>query len=114
MLWVKAVGGRLKSDIRYSNLICYNTFPIPKISEARKEKIRVAGLKLLGVREAYPESTISNLYDPDDMPAELRLAHKELDATIEICYDKGEFKNDEELLSHLFKLFEKMTGSQNA
>ena len=114
MLWVKAVGGRLKSDIRYSNLICYNTFPIPKISEARKEKIRLAGLKLLGVREAYPESTISNLYDPDDMPAELRLAHKELDATIEVCYDKGEFKNDEELLSHLFKLFEKMTGSQNA
>ena len=48
------------------------------------------------------------------MPAELRLAHKELDATIEVCYDKGEFKNDEELLSHLFKLFEKMTGSQNA
>jgi hypothetical protein len=114
MLWVKAVGGRLKSDIRYSNLICYNTFPIPSISEARKEKIRIAGLNVLAVRESYPELSISKLYDPDDMPAELRLAHQELDAVVESCYDKGSFKDEEDLLSHLFKLYEKMTGNQNA
>lgn len=114
MLWVKAVGGRLKSDIRYSNLICYNTFPIPAISEARKEKIRVAGLKVLGARESYPELSISKLYDPDDMPSELRLAHEELDAVVESCYDKGGFKDEEDLLSYLFKLYEKMMGAEHA
>ena len=33
MVWLKAVGGRLKTDIRYSAEICYNTFPFPNISE---------------------------------------------------------------------------------
>ena len=31
-LWVGTVGGRLKTDYRYSNTLCYNTFPIPKLS----------------------------------------------------------------------------------
>jgi len=29
--WVKAVAGRMKTDMQYSNTICYNTFPFPNI-----------------------------------------------------------------------------------
>src|SRR5690606_1790746 len=29
ILWVKAVGGKLKTDYRYSAQLCYNTFPFP-------------------------------------------------------------------------------------
>ena len=36
MVWVKTVGGRLKTDYRYSAQLCYNTFPFPKISRKRR------------------------------------------------------------------------------
>lgn len=32
MTWLRAVGGRLKTDYRYSASLIYNTFPVPKLS----------------------------------------------------------------------------------
>ena len=34
MAWVRAIGGRLKSDYRYSNKVVYNNFPWPTIRDA--------------------------------------------------------------------------------
>lgn len=31
MVWTRAVGGRMKMDYRYSNLIVYNNFPVPSL-----------------------------------------------------------------------------------
>ena len=39
MSWMRTVGGRLKSDYRYSGGIVYNTFPWPTPTEAQKAKI---------------------------------------------------------------------------
>ena len=36
-LWVKTVSGKLKTDYRYSSVLCYNTFPFPEISNKQKE-----------------------------------------------------------------------------
>ena len=36
MVWVQAVGGRLKQDYRYSSQLCYNTFPFPEIDKKIK------------------------------------------------------------------------------
>ncbi|HCY42140.1 MAG TPA: SAM-dependent methyltransferase, partial [Prolixibacteraceae bacterium] len=36
MAWVKSVGGKLETRYRYSATLCYNTFPFPKISEAKR------------------------------------------------------------------------------
>ena len=44
MAWVKTVGGRLETRYRYSAQLCYNTFPFPKISEAKKQEIEAAAL----------------------------------------------------------------------
>lgn len=114
MLWTKAVGGCLESRIRYSNVLCYNNFPIPNISEKKKEQIRSCTFEVLAKRELYPEMKISDLYDPEKMPADLLEAHKQLDLSVLACYDRTEFKNDDDLLTYLFKLYEKMTGTQNA
>lgn len=38
MAWLKVVGGRLKNDYRYSVQLVYNTFPFPKITEAKWQK----------------------------------------------------------------------------
>ena len=109
LLWVKTVGGRLKTDYRYSAQLCYNTFPFPKISEAKKQEIEEAAEEVLLVREDYPGKTLAELYDPDKMPEDLREAHHRLDLIVESCYQEKPFANDEERLECLFKLYEKMT-----
>ena len=112
MAWVKTVGGRLKTDYRYSAQLCYNTFPFPKISESKKQEIEEAAEEVLLVREDYPGKTLAELYDPDKMPDDLREAHHRLDLIVESCYQDKPFANDEERLECLFKLYEKMTKKE--
>ena len=107
--WVKAVGGRLKTDYRYSAQLCYNTFPFPKISEAKKQAISEAAENVLITRENYPGATLADLYDPDKMPEDLKEAHAKLDDVVESCYPGYPFANDEARLECLFKMYEKMT-----
>lgn len=108
MAWVRAVGGRLKTDYRYSKKICYNTFPFPKISEQKKSVITQCVFKILEEREKNSEKSLAYLYDPDKMPIGLRKAHEELDSVIDRCYSKRNFNSDEERLECLFDLYEKM------
>lgn len=109
MTWVKTVGGRLKTDYRYSAQLCYNTYPFPKISEAKKAEIEEAAEEVLITRENYPGSTLADLYDPDKMPQDLREAHARLDDIVENCYPGYPFANDDARLECLFKLYEKMS-----
>ena len=114
MVWTLATSGRLKSDIRYSSALSYNTFPIPELSEEQKEIVVIAALKILEIREGYSDKTISELYDPDKMPNELLQAHKNLDRTVETLYSVNSFSDDSERLSCLITHYKKMTGGQNA
>lgn len=114
MLWVKAVAGRLKSDYRYSNVICYNTFPVPEINSSLSNEISMAGLNILSVREEYSDIKIGDMYIPDKMPAKLLAAHLDLDRIVETIYSETPFNNDDERVSSLLKMYEKMTGGQSA
>jgi len=109
MVWVKTIGGRLKTDYRYSAQLCYNTFPFPKISAEKKKEIEEASENVLVTREFYPDKTLADLYDPDKMPEDLLAAHKKLDDIVESCYPGYPFANDEARLECLFKMYEKMT-----
>lgn len=110
MTWVRTVGGRLKTDYRYSAQLCYNTFPFPKVNEAKKKEIEEAAEEVLITREYYPGQTLAELYDPDTMPQDLREAHARLDDIVESCYPGYPFANDEARLECLFRLYERMTA----
>ena len=110
--WVKAVAGRLKMDMQYSNTLCYNTFPFPPISTQRKNEITQAVFRILEEREKHSDKTLAQLYDPDKMPDGLREAHCQNDIIIEKCYRSTPFKSDEERLEYLFKLYEKMIAEE--
>lgn len=112
MTWVRTVGGRLKTDYRYSAGLCYNTFPFPSISDSQKSEIEAAAEEVLLARAGYPGNTLADLYDPDKMPEDLRKAHENLDAIVESCYPGAPFANDEARLECLFKLYEKMTSNK--
>lgn len=109
IIWVGAIGGKLKSDYRYSTL-CYNSFPFPTITDSKKQEIESAAEEVLLVRAEHSEKTLAEMYDPDKMPQDLRDAHHTLDLIVESCYRKEPFISDEERLEHLFKLYETMTN----
>ena len=108
MAWVKSVGGRLKTDFRYSASLCYNTFPFPPISEKQKKELEQHVYNILAEREKHSEKTLAQLYDPDKMPDGLREAHRQNDLAVERCYRSRPFESDEERLEYLFKLYEQM------
>ncbi|AQX81422.1 SAM-dependent methyltransferase [Plantibacter flavus] len=114
MAWTRAVGGRMKTDYRYSNTIVYNNFPVPPLSESNIEKLTVAALRVLDVREYHCEQTLAELYDPDKMPQDLRAAHAEVDALVDSIYSKKTYETEEQRLSDLFAMFERMTAAETA
>ncbi len=108
LLWVKAVAGGMKTDIVYSNQLCYNAFPFPNISKQRKEELTQCTLAILDERSKHSEKTLAQLYDPNKMPKGLKEAHRLNDVAVERCYRSTPFNSDEERLEYLFKLYEKM------
>ncbi len=112
-IWVKGIGGKLETRIRYSIEICYNNFPFPNISEEQKKLLEFHVFNVIDERERHSEKTLAELYDPDKMPAGLREAHHNLDIAIEQCYRLKPFESDEERLEYLFALYEQMTAKDS-
>jgi len=112
LLWIKAIGGKFKTDYIFSSSICYNTFPFPQISEVQKEELTQSIFRILEERENHSEKTLAQLYDPDKMPEGLREAHRLNDLAVERCYRSKPFESDEERLEYLFKLYEKMIAEE--
>lgn len=109
MAWVRAIGGRLETRYRYSAGLCYNPFPFPKLTKAKKEEIEEAAWEVLGAREAHLGKTLAELYDPETMPDDLREAHHNLDLIVDSCYRDRPFADENERLEWLLKLYDKMT-----
>jgi hypothetical protein len=112
MAWVRIVAGRLKTDLRYSSAPCYNTFPVPSLTETNKADLSSCAHSILMARETHWPATIAELYDPDTMPDDLRSAHDRNDETLERIYIGRRFKNDTERLETLFQLYTEMTGKE--
>ena len=107
-LWVRAVGGSLETRIRYSQTLCYNTFPFPKLSKVEKEDLERLAQNILNIRDENFDLTLGEMYNPETMPEELREAHHQLDLAVERIYRPEPFTSDEERLEHLFKLYAKL------
>lgn len=108
MAWLRQIGGRLKSDYRYSVGIVYNTFPWPEPTDQQRTKIRSLAQAVLNARMQFPTSTLSDLYDVDAMPPSLRKAHCALDDAVDKLYRSAAFTGDLDRAEHLFGLYEKL------
>lgn len=110
-VWAEAISGGLGAGIRYSSLITYNAFPVPLLTEQNRADLTACAESILLAREAHFPATIANLYDPDNMPENLRYAHERNDEVLERIYIGRRFKNDTERLEKLFELYTKMTAT---
>ena len=111
LVWIATVCGKLKTDPRYSNTLGWNTFPAPPLTEKNKTDLTRCAEDILLAREHHFPATIADLYDPNNMPDDLRAAHERNDEVLERIYIGRRFKNDTERLEKLFDLYTKMTAS---
>lgn len=114
MTWVRAVGGKMKTDFRYSNTIVYNNFPVPEIVDKQKAQLTETALRILDVREYHCERTLAELYDRDSMPRNLREAHESNDELVDSLYSTKPYASDEDRLADLFGLYEEMIAAVEA
>jgi hypothetical protein len=108
MSWLRQIGGKLKSDYRYSIGLVYNTFPLPKASDAQLQKLEPLAQSILDARNTHQGSTLADLYDPDFMPSNLRKAHNALDKAVDKFYRKSGFASDSERVEHLLGMYEQI------
>ena len=119
LIWLDAVGGKLKTDYNYSIGLVYNTFPVPKLSAKIKEKLEEAIIDILDFRDENG-GTLAELYgsplaekNPKPMNEDLLNLHKYLDKVVDSIYSEREFKDDEERLALLLKMYKEKMEVQN-
>ena len=110
-VWARALSGRLGNGMSYSSNLCWNTYPLPVLTEKNIKDMTTCAEAILLAREAHFPATIADLYDPETMPANLRMAHERNDEVLERIYIGRRFKNDTERLEKLFDMYTKMTAT---
>lgn len=110
MAWQKAVGGRIKSDYRFSNTLTWNNFPLPEIDEKLRQQIITAGKKILEVRALRPERSLAEHYNPLAMSPELLKAHAALDKVVDQAFGATrKLTTEAQRLELLFKNYQELT-----
>ena len=110
MAWLKTVGGRLKSDYRYSATVVYNNFPWCSVNERQRRLIERSAQEILNVRADFADWTLAKLYNEKDMPDELRSAHHTNDYNVALAYGFEKFLDDEaRIVAELMKMYKRLT-----
>lgn len=105
MFWAKRFAGRLGDSISYSNGTVYNTFPLTNLTKKQKEDIEKTAKMILDARKLYPKCTLAQLYDPLNMPPELRKAHKLNDEAVLKAYGFSKNITEEECVAKLMEMY---------
>lgn len=108
MAWLKIVGGRFKSDYRFSATTVYNTFPWCRPTAKQKATIEVTAQKILDVRADFADSSLADLYNELTMPKILRDAHRENDKAVMAAYGFSSSMFESEIVAALMTLYQEM------
>lgn len=113
MAWMLAIGGRLKSDPRFSKSLVYNSFPLGKLASSQRQAICSAGKDVLGVRSSFEGASLADLYDRNSMPLSLLKAHRALDKCIDATFGRVEHPRHLARPKVLFKRYAELTGGDS-
>lgn len=109
MAWLKIVGGRFKSDYRFSATTVYNTFPWCSPTPKQKTVIKKTAQKILDVRSEFADSTLADLYNELTMPKILRDAHRENDRAVLAAYGFSPSMSESEIVAALMALYQNLS-----
>lgn len=114
MSWQKLVGGRLKSDLNFSNKIVWNTLPLPEVSDKQRAAIIAAGQGVLDARAEQPGVSLADMYNPLAMSPSLLKAHRALDRVVDRAFGaRKALETNEQRLAILFKRYQEMTATES-
>lgn len=112
--WQKTVGGRLKSDLNFSNKIVWNTLPLPEVSYKQRATIIAAGQGVLEARAEQPGVSLADMYNPLAMAPSLLKAHRVLDRAVDRAFGaRKPLETNEQRLAILFKRYQEMTAGES-
>ncbi|WP_342669914.1 DNA methyltransferase [Corynebacterium crudilactis] len=106
LAWQRAIGGRIKSDLRFANTLTWNTFPVPEVNDKTRAGIIKAGRGVLEVRAHHPERSLADQYNPLAMDPELVKAHDKLDRAVDVAFGAPrKLTTEEQRLEILFACY---------
>ena len=112
--WQRTVGGRMKSDLRFSNKIVWNTLPLPEVSDKQRAAIIAAGQGVLDARAEHPGVSLADMYNPLAMAPSLVKAHRALDRAVDRAFGaRKALETNEQRLAILFKRYQEMTATES-
>lgn len=114
MAWVRNIGGRLKSDYRYSATLIYNTFPFPTPTEPQRDDIANEARAVLAARERHRPASLATLYNPETMPPDLVDAHRDLDRAVDRAYRPQRFNTELDRISFLLLEYQRLSAPLDA
>jgi len=115
MAWADIIGGKIKSDPRYSNDIVYNNFPWPEATDEQKDRIAKLAQVVLDVRKSREEKgdSLADMYDVKTMPNELRKAHCNLDHAVLKLYGLKPDTDEMDIVKHLLMMYKKLVRKKS-
>lgn len=108
MSWLSHIGGRLKSDYRYSVGLVYNTFPLPRGGRRSLVGLESLAKAVLVARADHAGASLSDLYDAEFTPPALRKAHQRLDRAVDRLYRRTQFASNRERAEYLLGRYERL------
>lgn len=107
--WMRTVGGRLESRLRFSNEFTYNNFPLPRLSTVDRHRLIEASGALLRAR-ADSGLEIAAMYDGNRMPIAIKEIHDEIDRIIDSVFGYDARPNHEERQRDLLVRYRAILG----
>lgn len=105
MTWATTTCGNLETRIRYSSQLCYNTFPLPVLSQEQQKDLAKLAFDLIACREKFPDKSLGDLYSK--MPIELEKQHLVIDRYVDGIYGLNGSISDQDRLRKLLEIYAK-------
>ena len=112
-MWFKLVSGYMgDTGANYSSQITYNNFLFITPTTEEEQKLTDLANNILKALANHPNKSLADLYDPENMPDDLRKAHKENDIYVRSLYGFKPDDTKEHILAGLLTCYKALSTGQ--
>jgi len=113
ILWMRAIGGRIKSDLRFSNTFVYNSFPLPELTAQQRAALIAAAEQLVRARGEFPGKSLADLYEPGRIPEPVLAAHAAIDKVVDAAFGVKEGASVEDRQRLMLRRYAALTKQES-
>ncbi|OJX66130.1 MAG: hypothetical protein BGO94_04200 [Micrococcales bacterium 72-143] len=113
ILWMRAIGGRIKSDLRFSNTFVYNSFPLPELTAQQRAALIAAAEQLVRARGEFPGKSLADLYEPGRIPEPVLVAHAAIDKVVDAAFGVKEGASVEDRQRLMLRRYAALTKQES-